>query len=1364
MACLMAASQLPSSAIAAENLQTETTVMAAAVSNEEDAADVQTEAPSETVSIETAFQTETSTEPQTDEAPALPAPSEGTEKTQPETQEEQSSEAESGQSREPTAEIAIQTTPQTEDSLIFVENGEDPESQEESREGTTEDTGEKEPSDPQEHFTEAAEGIDALPDGDFVSGRLVVLAAAESDIVDAEHIAAQYENLFLLQYGSVEQTKTAYLYYMNNAAAVEPDTDIEAAADAVISEDGTAEYTSAAETAEVTETAESTPAAKDTEAAESTPTAKDTEAAVPFQFLAGEPASVTAVQAEHVIALIDTGVSENANVIDRISVIDSQPGGGGHGDRMAQYISEQDPDAKILSIRAIGDDGKGTVSSVVAAIEYALNSGADIINLSLYAKANLASSVLTSEIQKAVDSGVVVVGAAGNDGADASGYTPGSVLGAYIIGACDEDGNRIASSNYGETVDYYVTADSTSEAAAKFTGYLSARGLEAMPADGLIYKPGEEAGSGEEIPGEEEPAGAVTDFFQETEDGTQQMTLQVIGEGSVTYQPSSAENPDVLKESVTLTLPRLTYVRLTFDSMAQVFVQDGNGTDLEPYTEQAAGSFRDITVTSGIDKTVLIVYDGEAAARLQEAYAEVVAADLPSSAAVGSKYTGSCSVTSVTQPNGAGTTVTSLTFRGSSGYLNGITVTGSCADHSAAAPFVGQACTYTITVTAVSGTQATVSIYVVPNEDATDGVTSNQYGLIGYQRMSATATLTVEQSLGGLKVSKVSRDTSITDGNSNYSLSGAKYGIYTSSSCSSSSLVMTLTTNKYGNASTGRNALAARTYWVKEISASAGYQLDTAAHKIAVAAGSLPSANVVTSKEPPMTGKITVRKSSANTGITAGNANYSLKGAVYGVWTDSSCSGAAYQTMTTNSSGVASVSGLPLGTYYVKEMTASPGYAVNASITACSLTASVTSCTVPSKETPKTGAGTLQKHSGNTGITNGNANYSLEGAVYGIWTDSSCTGEPYMTMTTDASGVAVAAGLPFGTYYAKEMTAPAGYELHDWVCGPAEITEASPNGWFNDWDAPGTDGGGIRITKTCEGEGTGDIPGLAGTEFTIRYFDNMEKDTSGEATRTWVIAVQETADGEFAAALEDAYLVQEESDELYRNADGKTLLPYGTYEIRETKAAPAYMLKGTLTDASGNVVATDGGPYVTVVDKDSGAVKLAGGNEYLGYNTPAESSIKIRKMNGKGSALSGVTYELRNSKGETVAQETTGENGEAVFSGLSPDTYTVTEIKTAEGYSLLAEPLTVEAPMRLSEEEAAQENVDRSKLIFDPSENIYYVFNLTYEVTDGYHLTLPMTGAVGIWFPGFLGFGIVLATTAVMWKKTGFRKRRKDRW
>lgn len=301
----------------------------------------------------------------------------------------------------------------------------------------------------EEHFLDAVDGVEELNASDFSSARLVVLTGDESVILDKEHLIASYDSLYLLQYKSVEQAMNAYVYYQTHAEAVEPDMTLDAADDEDVTGTGVAELSV-------------------------------TEELNPISSLEDEADSKAAQKADKVIALIDTGASESDNVIDRVSLIDDVLAGNGHGDKMVEAIVSQNADAKILSIRTMGNDGRGTVSSVVAGMEYAINQNVSIINLSMYAKSNLSNSVIASEIQKVVGKGIEVVGAAGNDGADVKDYMPGSVDAAWIIGAADETGMRLDISNYGDTVDYNVVANSTSEAAAKFSGYISKNGTNTI--------------------------------------------------------------------------------------------------------------------------------------------------------------------------------------------------------------------------------------------------------------------------------------------------------------------------------------------------------------------------------------------------------------------------------------------------------------------------------------------------------------------------------------------------------------------------------------------------------------------------------------------------------------------------------------------------------------------------------------------------------------------------------------------------------------------------------------------------------------------------------------------------------------------
>ena len=301
-----------------------------------------------------------------------------------------------------------------------------------------------------------------LDASDFTSRRLVLMADDDSIIIDKEyHLLGEYNNIYLLYYDTVNETMDAYQYYKSLAYAVEPDVVMAAADEENVNDAVTDVDITSFEVSDSTNPI----------------TTLDDEISTP----------VESAKKEKVIALIDTGAEETQNVIGRVSLIDDNLSGtNSHGNEMVNAIVSQDKNAKILSIRALGDDGKGTISSIVAAMEYAISQNVDIINLSLYAKTNALNSVLEAEIEKADEEGIMVVGAAGNDGADVSNYMPGSVWQAIIIGACNEEGRRYPFSNYGENVAYYVNADSTSEAAAKFSGYLYSHSYISISPDNVL--------------------------------------------------------------------------------------------------------------------------------------------------------------------------------------------------------------------------------------------------------------------------------------------------------------------------------------------------------------------------------------------------------------------------------------------------------------------------------------------------------------------------------------------------------------------------------------------------------------------------------------------------------------------------------------------------------------------------------------------------------------------------------------------------------------------------------------------------------------------------------------------------------------
>ena len=172
------------------------------------------------------------------------------------------------------------------------------------------------------------------------------------------------------------------------------------------------------------------------------------------------------------VAVIDTG-SNNAN--EAVSVIsDDGSDSNGHGTNVCNYILANSESAYILSIKAVSDDGTAKAADVYEAIQYAMDSNADIILLAMSAKDSESLSELKALIEAAISGGITVIAAAGNNNQDASGYVPANIPGVITVGAIDADGYKQPNSNYGSCVDYYVEADTTSQAASIFTGiYIS---------------------------------------------------------------------------------------------------------------------------------------------------------------------------------------------------------------------------------------------------------------------------------------------------------------------------------------------------------------------------------------------------------------------------------------------------------------------------------------------------------------------------------------------------------------------------------------------------------------------------------------------------------------------------------------------------------------------------------------------------------------------------------------------------------------------------------------------------------------------------------------------------------------------------
>ena len=148
----------------------------------------------------------------------------------------------------------------------------------------------------------------------------------------------------------------------------------------------------------------------------------------------------------------------SAAILDQSSaaILDGTPYADfGHGTMTTGLVHLAAPTAKILPLKAFSANGTGYVSNIVAALYYAAQHNANIVNMSFDVPTN--SPALSSAVSYANQQGLILVAAAGNESTSSPVY-PAAFDGQVMGIASTTDWDTLSSfSNYGNT-DVWIAA------------------------------------------------------------------------------------------------------------------------------------------------------------------------------------------------------------------------------------------------------------------------------------------------------------------------------------------------------------------------------------------------------------------------------------------------------------------------------------------------------------------------------------------------------------------------------------------------------------------------------------------------------------------------------------------------------------------------------------------------------------------------------------------------------------------------------------------------------------------------------------------------------------------------------------------
>ncbi len=166
---------------------------------------------------------------------------------------------------------------------------------------------------------------------------------------------------------------------------------------------------------------------------------------------------------EIIVGIIDTGIDLDHEFLkDRIietgynisdsGTPDCEDDDNGHGTHVAGIVADNSAqNIKIKSFKCLDSNGNGNLSNITLAVDEAVKSGVNVINMSLGGKTT--SSLMQTSIINAINNGITVCVAAGNSGSDASKYCPANIEECITVAAIDYNDTFPYWTNYGSPID-----------------------------------------------------------------------------------------------------------------------------------------------------------------------------------------------------------------------------------------------------------------------------------------------------------------------------------------------------------------------------------------------------------------------------------------------------------------------------------------------------------------------------------------------------------------------------------------------------------------------------------------------------------------------------------------------------------------------------------------------------------------------------------------------------------------------------------------------------------------------------------------------------------------------------------------------